>query len=266
MIDISILRDEPDLVRRAMTDKGYNNTELIDQILELDASRRELLTSLQKVQTVANSIAKDIGMLFREGKKEEAEAKKAESTALKSEQKELEEASRTLNEELKTLLLEVPNIPHPSVPVGATPNENQVAWQVDELPSFDFKPLPHWELAQKHGLLDFERGAKVTGAGFPFVLDKGARLQRALINFFLDVANQEGGYKEMLPPIFVNADSAMGTGQLPDKEDQMYEMPRDGFLCNSNCRSPSHQFPSRRDLKASGFTCEAVCVHPLFSP
>ena len=123
-----------------------------------------------------------------------------------------------------------PNIPHPSVPLGKGSGDNQVVWKSDSLPVFDFKPLPHWDLTLRHGLVDFERGAKVTGAGFPFYTGKGARLQRALINFFLDEATGEGGYTELQAPLFVNAESATGTGQLPDKEDQMYEMPRDGFF------------------------------------
>ncbi len=242
MIDITILRDEPARVRQAMLDKGYNETGVVDKIIELDASRRQILTDLQKIQTEANSIARDIGMLFKEGKRDEAEAKKSESTALKTQQKDLEDASRKINEELDTLLLEVPNLPHPSVPIGATPDDNHVAWQVDELPTFDFDALPHWELADKHGLLDFDRGSKVTGAGFPFMIGKGARLQRALINFFLDMATTEGGYTELLPPLFVNAASATGTGQLPDKEDQMYEMPRDGFYAIPTAEVPVTNF------------------------
>ncbi|MEM8488421.1 MAG: serine--tRNA ligase, partial [Bacteroidota bacterium] len=165
-----------------------------------------------------------------------------ESSALKASQKALEEASRAIEDKLHKLLLEVPNIPHKSVPVGATPEENQVAWQSDTLPTFDFTPQPHWELADKHGLLDFERGAKVTGAGFPFLIGKGARLQRALINFFIDTATTEGGYTEIQPPVFVNAESATGTGNLPDKEDQMYEMPRDGFYAIPTAEVPVTNF------------------------
>ncbi len=261
MIDIAILRDEPARVRQAMLDKGYQETELIEQILQLDTERREALTSLQDIQTRANSIAKDIGLLFREGKKEEAEAKKAESSALKADQKSLEESSREIADKLHHLLLEIPNIPHESVPVGATPANNQVAWQSDTLPTFDFTPQPHWDLADQHGLLDFERGAKVTGAGFPFLIGKGARLQRALINFFIDIATTEGGYTEMQPPVFVNADSATGTGQLPDKEDQMYEMPRDGFYAIPTAEVPVTNYhrgeilqEEELPIKYAGFT------------
>lgn len=227
MIDIQIIRTEPDLVRVAMENKGYSNTIAIDAILKLDEERRSTLTKLQEIQTSTNAISKEIGMLFKEGKRDEAEQKKAESSRLKEQQKELEEAAKAIQDKLNDAQLEIPNIPHESVPVGKTPEDNQVVWESETLPQFDFEPLPHWELTMRHGLVDFERGAKVTGAGFPFYTGKGARLQRALISFFLDVAAEEGGYTEIQAPLFVNATSATGTGQLPDKEDQMYEVTRD---------------------------------------
>ncbi len=264
MIDIAILRDEPALVRQAMVDKGYKETEIIEQVLELDKKRRSVLTELQQLQTVSNGIAKEIGQLFREGKREEAEQKKAESSKLKANQKALEDNSKEINSQLNTLLLEIPNIPHESVPVGATPNENQVAWQSETLPTFDFEPLPHWELADKHGLLDFERGAKVTGAGFPFMIGKGARLQRALINFFLDMATTEGGYTEMQPPVFVNADSATGTGALPDKEDQMYEMPRDGFYAIPTAEVPVTNYLRSEILDQKDLPIKYCAFTPCF--
>lgn len=264
MLDIAILRDEPDRVRQAMRDKGYAETELVDTILELDAERRKALTALQEVQTVANGLAKEIGQLFREGKRDEAETKKAESAALKGKQKDLEDKSREISDQLSTLLLEIPNIPHESVPVGATPDENQVALEVGDKPAFDFEPLPHWELAEKHNLLDFERGAKVTGAGFPFIVGKGAQLQRALINFFLETAVQDGGYTEMLPPIFVNADSATGTGALPDKEDQMYEMPRDGFYAIPTAEVPVTNFYRSEILPQIDLPIKLCAYTPCF--
>ena len=146
----------------------------------------------------------------------------------------------------------------------ALPNENQVAWQSETLPSFDFEALPHWELADKHGLLDFERGAKVTGAGFPFMIGKGARLQRALINFFLDVATTEGGYTEMQPPVFVNADSATGTGALPDKEDQMYEMPRDGFYAIPTAEVPVTNYLRSEILDQKDLPIKYCAFTPCF--
>lgn len=227
MIDIQILRDEPDLVRDAMRKKGYGETEVVDRLVQLDAERREAITELQEAQSRSNTISSEIGTLMREGRKSEAQELIAESSRLKQRIKELDEVSSRVEEERDWLLLEIPNIPHPSVPVGSTPDDNEVVAQHGTKPTFDFEALPHWTLSDRHQLIDFERGAKVAGAGFPFYRGKGARLQRALINFFLDLATEEGGYTELQSPIVVNADSAQGTGQLPDKEDLMYEIPRD---------------------------------------
>lgn len=230
MLDIQIIREYPERVRQAMRHKGIDGLAYVDRILELDTERRTALTTLQASQQRANTVSKEIGRLMGQGRKDEAQARIAETGQLKAQVKELEERARQLDDELGALMLEIPNLPHPSVPIGATPDENQVVFVDGDKPTFDFNPLPHWELAEKHRLLDFERGAKVTGAGFPFYIGPGARLQRALIQFFLDLATEHGGYTEMQPPFVVNEDSARGTGQLPDKEDQMYEAQRDGFF------------------------------------
>ena len=242
MIDIQIIRTEPDRVREAMKNKGYDDTRVVDTVISLDSKRRTTVTELQEIQTTMNTISKEIGQLFREGKKEEAQQKKAESAKLKDKQKELEELSKTIQEKLDRAQLDIPNIPHESVPVGKTPNENQVVFQTENLPTFAFPTLPHWELTLMHGLVDFERGSKVTGAGFPFYTGKGARLQRALINFFLDMATEKGGYTEIQAPLFVNAASATGTGQLPDKEDQMYEITRDELFAIPTAEVPLTNF------------------------
>ena len=242
MIDIQIIRTEPDRVREAMTHKGYNDTGIVDTIISLDKKRRTTLTELQDVQTRSNTISKEIGQLFKDGKKEDAQKKKEESARLKTKLKELEELSKTIQEKLDRAQLEIPNIPHQSVPIGKTPEDNMVVWQSEKLPGFVFEPMPHWELTSMHGLVDFERGSKVTGAGFPFYTGKGARLQRALINFFLDVAVHEGGYTEIQAPVFVNAASATGTGQLPDKEDQMYEVTRDELFAIPTAEVPLTNF------------------------
>ncbi len=229
MLDLNLIREAPDRVRKAMHDKGLANDAVVNEILVLDERRRSALTELQAAQSRSNTVSRSIGELMRSGKRDEAQAFMAESGALKERIKVLDGEVREVEAALDRLLLEVPNVPHESVPVGRTPAENQVVFEHGERPAFDFTPLPHWELAARHGLIDFERGAKVSGAGFPFYIGKGARLQRALINFFLDLATTEGGYTEMQPPLVVNADSATGTGQLPDKEDLMYEAPRDGL-------------------------------------
>ncbi len=229
MLDLDAVREHPNRVREAMRAKGEDRPEQVDALLEVDEERRALITELQEAQARSNRISKQIGALMREGKKEEAQAHIDETSALKETISELEEQVREKKALTQQMLLQLPNIPHRSVPVGASEEDNEVEEEVGEKPTFDFGPQPHWELIDALGLVDFERGAKVTGAGFPIYTGKGARLQRALIQFFLDQAH-ENGYTEVQPPLFINEDSARGTGQLPDKEDLMYEIPREGFF------------------------------------
>lgn len=229
MLDIQIIRDDPERARQALRDRGHPTPEAIDRALDGDTARREILTRLQEAQARSNTVSREIGELMRGGQKDEARERIAETGRLKDQIKDLEEQARAAEASLDALLQEIPNIPHESVPVGRSEDDNVVVHEEGAKPTFDFEPLPHWELAAQHGLIDFERGAKVTGAGFPFYLGKGARLQRALVNFFLDLAVEEGGYREVQPPLVVNEDSARGTGQLPDKEDQMYVIGIDGF-------------------------------------
>ena len=229
MLDIQVIRDAPARVKDAMRAKGHADTEAVDEALRLDVARRDVLTRLQEAQARSNAVSREIGGLMQAGKRAEAQERIAETGRLKAQIKALEEEARQADDRLDALLLEIPNLPHESVPVGRTPDDNVVVHEEGTRPDFGFDALPHWDLLERHGLADFERGAKVTGAGFPFYLGDGARLQRALINFFLDLAQAEGGYRELQPPLLVNAASATGTGQLPDKEDLMYEAPRDGL-------------------------------------
>lgn len=226
MIDINVLRERPEHLKQGIRLKRNGEESTVDALAAADAQRRALVTEVQRLREEANAAAKAIGQLMKSGKRDEAQAQIEANSALKEALKAQEEEVRILDEEVGRLLLEIPNPPHESVPEGAGPADNTIPYQAQVLPGFDFTPLPHWELAEQHGLVDFDRGAKVAGAGFPFYLGKGARLQRALIQFFLDSAD-EAGYTEIQPPIVVNADSATGTGQLPDKEAQMYEVPRD---------------------------------------
>ena len=264
MLDIQIIRDTPEQVRQALRDKGLGTLDVVDRILAQDAERRRLLTDLQEDQTRSNTVSREIGTLMQQGRRDEAQERIAETGCLKSRIKAGEEAVRTVEQALNVLLLEVPNLPHPSVPVGLTPEENQVVYTRGEHPVFDFEPLPHWDLADRHGLVDFDRGAKVTGAGFPFYVGQGARLQRALIHFFLDLASTEGGYTELQPPLFVNADSATGTGQLPDKEDQMYEMTRDGFYAVPTAEVPVTNYFRDELLEAAQLPVKFCAYTPCF--
>ena len=240
MLDIGQIREESDRIKEGMKQKGEQNTELVDQVLETDQKWRDLVTRMETMQQESNQRAKEIGTLMREGKKEEAQAIIAETGKMKDEIKRLEEEVKILKNERDDLLLRIPNVPHPSVPVGHSEEENEVFKSWGEPAEKEWR-LPHWELAEEHGWIDFERGSKTTGAGFPFYLKGVARLQRALINYFLDQA-MERGYQEMQPPFFVNEDSARGTGQIPDKEDMMYVIPRDGFFSIPTAEVPVTNF------------------------
>ena len=229
MLDLQLLRETPDRVRTAIQHKGMGDPDDVDTARALDEQHRKLLTELQHAQARSNTLSKTIGEKMRAGKRDEAQPLIDESGTLKQRIQELEANVNAKAEALHRLLLSLPNVPHESVPVGRTPEDNEVVFTSGEKPTFSFEYHPHWALLEQHGLADFERGAKVTGAGFPFYTGKGARLQRALIHFFLDLATDRG-YREMQPPLFVNEASATGTGQLPDKEDIMYEIGRDGLF------------------------------------
>ena len=228
MLDIQFIRENPVKVKNAILNKATGSVDQVDQVLASDDVWRRITTELQEIQTAANAEAKKIGDLMKSGNKSEAQAAIAESARLKGTLKDLEERQRAAATALETLLLEIPNVPHESVPIGKTPDDNVVAFEHGVPPTFSFDPKPHWDLLDLHDLADFDRGSKVSGAGFPFYKGAGARFQRALINFFLD-EGVDAGYKEMGAPLVVNEDSARGTGQLPDKEDLMYEAVRDGL-------------------------------------
>lgn len=264
MLDLQLIRQHPDRVRDAIRAKGAGDPALVDRVLEIDERRRATVTAHQEAQTALNASSKRIGELMREGKGDEAEAAKAETARLKERVKALEEEPRQLEAEQRRLLLEIPNVPHPSVPVGRTPEDNEVVAEWGEKPAFDFEPQPHWELAERHGLIDFERGAKVTGAGFPFYVGQGARLQRALIQFFLDLAVTEGGYTEMQPPLVVNEASGIGTGQLPDKEDLMYEVTRDGLYLIPTAEVPVTNFLRDEILAEADLPTKFCAYTPCF--
>jgi len=263
MLDPQFIRDNPDLVRKAIADKNAGESDLVDRALEADEQRRTSLTELQTIQQQLNEAGKKIGPLMKEGKRDEA-APLIEQTALLKEQiKAVEGAAREHEEAFNRVMLDIPNIPHESVPVGMTPDENQTVFEWEEIPTFDFDPKPHWELADQHGLIDFERGAKVTGAGFPFYIGKGARLQRALIQFFLNLAG-EAGYTEMQPPLVINEASGIGTGQIPDKEGQMYETERDDLYFIPTAEVPVTNFHRDEILDAAELPIKYAAYTPCF--
>ncbi|TLY31167.1 MAG: serine--tRNA ligase [Ignavibacteria bacterium] len=222
MLDIRFIREHPDVVKEGIRKKG--EVDMIDKVLELDASLRALIQKGEALKNRRNTVSEEIGKQKRDGKDAAAPIKEME--AVKNEIKSIDEELRRVEVTLNKLLLAVPNIPHPSVPVGTKPTDNKEISKWGEKPVIDFKARTHWELIDKLGIVDFDRGARITGAGFPVYKDRGAKLQRALINFFLDEAVARG-YRELQPPLMVNATSATGTGQLPDKEDLMYTIPKD---------------------------------------
>ncbi|MCH1595713.1 MAG: serine--tRNA ligase [Flavobacteriaceae bacterium] len=226
MLQIQAIRENTDKVIQALNKRGFKSDEIIPKILDLDASRRETQTELDQVLAESNQLSESIGKLFKSGKASEAEPLKAKSGELKEKSKELNEKLHEIAGELENLLYQVPNTPNEIVPEGKTPEENEVVFSKGEIPSLHADAKPHWELASDYDLIDFELGVKISGAGFPVYKGKGARLQRALINFFLD-QNIAAGYAEVQPPHLINEASGYGTGQLPDKEGQMYHVTGD---------------------------------------
>jgi seryl-tRNA synthetase len=266
MLDLDTVRNDPRRVKEAIRAKGTGSPALVDTLLEVDEERRAAITELQETQSRQNDLSQQIGALKREGKDAEAEAIIEKTSQMKEDIKRLKEAVQEAEAEQEELVLELPNIPHPSVPVGEDEDDNEVAETFGERPSFDvddFDPAPHWELADRHGLVDLERGAKVTGSGFPFYLGKGARLQRALLNFFLDRA-RERGYTEMQAPLFVNPESAEGTGQLPDKDDLMYEIPKDDFYPIPTAEVPVTNFHRDEILSADDLPLQYCTYSPCW--
>ncbi len=226
MLLIPFIRANKTEVIARLAIKNFHNTELIDQVLQLDDLRKSLQQELDELLAEANSIAKQIGLLFKEGKAEAAAVLKARNSEIKEKTKELNQKLAETKDQLNEKLVEIPNLPHETVPPGKQASDNITVHEEGVIPKLPENAVPHWDLISKYDLIDFELGNKVTGAGFPFYKGKGARLQRALINFFLDEAIK-AGYQEVQPPLMVNEASAYGTGQLPDKEGQMYTIGAD---------------------------------------
>ena len=228
MLTLKQLRDNTEEAISRLAKKGVDAAPIIARIIELDDKRKALQNDLDGTLAAQNQAAKQIGMLMGKGEKEAAEAMKAEVATLKTCSQQLKEESDKVAEELQNEIVKLPNFPHDSVPEGRTAEDNVVVKLVENYTEIPGEALPHWELAKKYDIIDFDLGVKLTGAGFPVYKGKGARLQRALINYFLD-CNTRAGYQEVEPPIMVNEASGFGTGQLPDKEGQMYHATADGF-------------------------------------
>ena len=228
MLALQYIRENKNSVLKGLEKRGFKSVELIDQIIDLDQQRRSIQTKLDSHLSDSNQMAKEIGNLFKSGETEKANTLKEKSTAAKELTKQLQEQLQKVSSVLLELRTQIPNIPDESVPAGNTEEDNEEVFKAGEIPKLDSNALPHWELASKYDLIDFELGNKITGTGFPVYKGKGARLQRGLINYFLD-RNTAAGYKEVQVPHLVNEDSGFGTGQLPDKEGQMYHVQNDNL-------------------------------------
>lgn len=228
MLTLTYLREKRDSVITSLAKRGLDVTESVDLILSLDAERRGVQKELDDTLAESNVLSRKIGEYMREGKRDEAEAIKQKTSGLKSKSAELKEKMSENEKKVHDLLSHIPNTPSDEVVAGKSEEDNEIIESWGELPDLGDHNKPHWDIVKEKDLIDFDLGAKVTGAGFPFYKGKGAKLQRGLIRFFLDSAD-EAGYTEYIPPLMINAESGFGTGQLPDKEGQMYEMPVDGL-------------------------------------
>ena len=264
MLTLQRLRDDRDAVLAALAKRHVDAASTIDQILELDAQRRAAQTELDQVLAESNALSRQIGGLMREGKRDEAEAIKAQTAGLKDKSGALKEAMEQADHRMNEWLVQLPNTPCDLVVAGKGAEDNVEVFRSGEPPVAGGHAKPHWDIAKEFDLIDFDLGAKVTGAGFPFYKGKGAKLQRGLIRFFLERAD-DAGYTEYIPPHVVNADSGYGTGQLPDKEGQMYHMQDDDLYMIPTAEVPLTNIFRDVVLSASGPATKTLRVHAVFS-
>lgn len=263
MLTVKYIKENKELVIEKLKIKGFVNSEIIENIILLDEKRRTIQVEQDNAQAKLNSISKEIGNLFKNGKTNEANAAKEQTILLKEKIKGIGQQADEIENKLKNLLIQIPNIPHQSVPEGKTSEANKIIRSGGQIPKLIKNKLPHWDIAKKYNIIDFDLGNKITGAGFPVYLGKGAKLQRALINFFLEKAI-EAGYQEVLPPLMVNEDSAFGTGQLPDKEGQMYHLEEDNFYLIPTAEVPVTNIYRDTILDSSDFPIKNVAYTPCF--
>lgn len=263
MLQTAYIREHRDLILERYKKRNFDGEEIINQIIKLDDDRKSTQQALDAQLAEGNKLAKEIGQLFKEGKHQEANAIKEQTKTLKESGVLLKEEQNKIAEELKGLLYQLPNVPNEIVPPGKSEDDNETIFEEGDIPVLHENAIPHWELAKKYNLIDFELGVKITGAGFPIYRGKGARLQRALINFFLDQAI-ENGYEEVMPPLMVNEASAYGTGQLPDKEGQMYYMPEDNLYMIPTAEVPITNIYRDVIVKENDFPIKNTGYTPCF--
>lgn len=259
MLDLKFIRDHADSVKTGAKEKGFETD--IDAIIRFDDARKSIIQQVEELKAKRNRASEEVARLKKE--KQNADNLIAEMKTVGDTIKSLDEQLKATEAQLRQLLLTVPNLPHPSVPAGSKPEDNQVIASWGDMPKTDFSMKPHWDLSDYLGIIDFKTGTKITGSGFPVYKGAGARLQRALINFFLDQAVQRG-YTEIQPPLMVNTDSATGTGQLPDKEDQMYVVTRDEFYLIPTAEVPVTNIHRDEILNADALPVKYAAYTPCF--
>lgn len=263
MLQLQNIRENQESIITALKKRNIDAAPMLSKVLELDEKRRSIQTELDATLAESNKLSKEIGMLFKTGKAQEANALKEKTAGLKEASKKLGDDLNTTADELQQQLYLIPNVPHESVPAGSSEEDNEEIFKEGDIPTLYEGALPHWELAKKYDIIDFELGVKITGAGFPVYKGKGARLQRALIAYFLD-KNAEAGYTEMQVPLMVNEDSGYGTGQLPDKEGQMYHVQADDLYLIPTAEVPVTNLHRGDLLAESDFPIKYTGYTPCF--
>ena len=263
MLQLKYIRENKEEVIKRLKIKNFDATKIVEELIEADSERRNSQKQLDDTLAISKKLAKEIGMFFKTGEKEKAEEARNKTTELKQKAKELEVSMNKAAEKTKLLLLEIPNLPHPTVPSGKSEEDNIVVFEEGKIPELGENKVPHWELTEKYKIIDFDLGSKVSGAGFPFYRGKGAKLQRALINFFIDEAI-EIGYLEYQTPLLINEASGYGTGQLPDKEGQMYHATKDNLYLIPTAEVPLTNIYRNVILKESDFPIKNVAYSSCF--
>ena len=263
MLTLNIIKENKEFVLERLAVKNFKSPELIDKIIEADSQRRQIQIKLDNCQAELNNLSKEIGQLFKSGKVAEAEGAKQKTVDLKEESKQLSDQLSETEKELQNMLVLIPNLPHSSVPRGKSHEDNIEVKKGGQNPLLPNDSMPHWDLAKKYDIIDFELGVKLTGAGFPVYKGKGAKLQRALIHFFLSEA-EKAGYLEIMPPLMVNEDSGFGTGQLPDKEGQMYHATLDNFYLIPTAEVPVTNIYRDVILNSTDFPIKNTAYTPCF--
>jgi seryl-tRNA synthetase len=263
MLQVTFIRQQTELVKERLAVKNFKELQLVDEIISLDDERKKLLLESENTQSKLNASAKEIGALMAKGQKAEAEAKKQEVATLKSSLQPIADRLAVVDQQLNDTIVRLPNLPSAKVPKGKTPEENVTVREGGQKPSLHNGAVPHWDLAKKYNLIDFELGNKITGSGFPVYIGKGAKLQRALIQYFLDY-NTAAGYLEVMPPHMVNEASAFGTGQLPDKEGQMYFVTEDKFYLIPTAEVPVTNIYRDELIKEADLPVKMTAYTPCF--